>query len=722
MYTSAPLPGLFDVFYSVFTRASTSQLSKTWCGEGDVSGWFSKTAWSLAQILLWRTKQQNKKEVSLWLPDYFCNASLWPSRKLGANIFFYPVGSDMQPNYAACRQMVETNKPDIFVLVHYFGKPIPSAPARDFCLRFGAWLVEDAAHVLRPTSGIGENGDFVVYSPHKLLAVPDGAMLVVRGDGPSNLTENLFESLGDPERWAYQLSIDFRKTSDIELISAAKLSVLWLVKRLLQKLITFSLTRNTTFVEGSEEILPDLNNFTDPKMSGLAARLLYRMVPSISNVARRRQRNILMLDSMLGERNGLKESGSLTPFLRPVDREWTPYLATFKGNEDDIAEVFCDLREKGLPCSVWPDLPPEILASKDDHQAAWKLRHSMLFIPIHQSLRPSILLKSGVGRQFAQRFHGIPPASIVWERMSREEWHRFLLTAGRSSLMQTWAYGDAKSESEGWKVRRGEISINGVTEAVVQVLEKRLYGITINRINRGPIFINGCDKEHEFSVIKALRDELSGIGKRKILSFAPEFFLNGENTAFFAETGFFQFSPRVWESSWVDLSLDAEQLRKNLHSKWRNVLKVSERQGLELQIDSDLESFEWLANQCNEMMRSRGVADVPISLYKSLQKNIKIDNQQLLTFRAIKDGRVTAGVCIAQHGSAATYLLGWNGEEGRSLKANQFLLWNVILHLKNEKFKWFDLGGIDSDGTPGIADFKLGINGQRYSLIGEYWK
>lgn len=46
-------------------------------------------------------------------------------------------------------------------------------------------------------------------------------------------------------------------------------------------------------------------------------------------------------------------------------------------------------------------------------------------------------------------------------------------------------------------------------------------------------------------------------------------------------------------------------------------------------------------------------------------------------------------ICVALHGNSATYLIGWNGDVGRKLKANQFLLWNSIVILKK-----MDLGGL----------------------------
>lgn len=43
-------------------------------------------------------------------------------------------------------------------------------------------------------------------------------------------------------------------------------------------------------------------------------------------------------------------------------------------------------------------------------------------------------------------------------------------------------------------------------------------------------------------------------------------------------------------------------------------------------------------------------------------------------------------------------------------------------YFEKNGFRWFDLGGIDEINTPSIAEFKLGVNGKRYELTGEYFK
>ena len=86
---------------------------------------------------------------------------------------------------------------------------------------------------------------------------------------------------------------------------------------------------------------------------------------------------------------------------------------------------------------------------------------------------------------------------------------------------------------------------------------------------------------------------------------------------------------------------------------------------------------------------------------------------------ALHSGDPVAGVLLVRHGVAATYQVGWSGEAGRDLKAHHFLLWQSVLWLKENRYTGFDLGGIN-ETTPGIAQFKIGMGGQPFRLVGGY--
>ena len=124
------------------------------------------------------------KEFPFGFLDYFCNQSLVPLRKVGVDLQFYPVGQDMLPDWKKCRNLAKNSSPDLFLFVHYFGQLSDCHGVRSFCNERKALIIEDCAHVMVPWGKCGGVGDFVIYSPHKWFATPDGAILVIR---PKNL-------------------------------------------------------------------------------------------------------------------------------------------------------------------------------------------------------------------------------------------------------------------------------------------------------------------------------------------------------------------------------------------------------------------------------------------------------------------------------------------------------------------------------------------------------
>ena len=94
-----------------------------------------------------------------------------------------------------------------------------------------------------------------------------------------------------------------------------------------------------------------------------------------------------------------------------------------------------------------------------------------------------------------------------------------------------------------------------------------------------------------------------------------------------------------------------------------------------------------------------------------------------ILFAQDEGGVIISGIIIVTHGKGCVYLLGWNGDLGKKLKANNFLLWHAIRDAKNRGECFFDLGGVllSNPKYKSIADFKLGLNGEYYALIGEFY-
>lgn len=719
MLTLAPLPS-WQVMIRAMLRGSpsNSELAAPWCGEDDVAGLLSRSMWSLALIALWRKRQTAGSSITAWVPDFFCNSSLTALRRADTKCVFYPLTEEMTPDMDACRVLLKAAPPNIVLLVHYFGKPAPAAALRELCARSGAWLVEDAAHVLRPVGGVGAYGDFVLYSPHKHLAIPDGAVLIIRKGGPSRFSSELTTSFGSPESWPDQL------TGLRRLLGGSPVNrihpTLWLLKRLLQKLGVGRAARGLGQFSETVDSVSAGAPWIAPAPSALGRRLLAIQAESLADVASARERRQLLWDALLEAGPDCAQPPAVAD--RPAARDWTPYLASYRADAPSAEAIYNCWRSRGLPVTTWPDLPPEVLAGRDGRtRAAADLRHTRVYLSVHQSMNPSVMLQHAARLRAETPESDRPDLRWVWDATTESQWEKWLERAGRSSLPQAWAYGAAKADSSGWRVSRAVIYRDEEPIALVQVLQRRIAGlIKVARINRGPI----CLRPLQAAERRAIWERLARLGnlrRGRIVIVAPELGLDGQSVALLVRVGFRQFSPRAWESAWIDLGLESEVLRKRLSGKWRNMLVSAERAGLKLEKGSSEQLFGWMMDRYQDLLLEKDFTGVPIGVVVALRRHLN-DQSRLMILRAMAEGEPVAGICLVCHGASATYLIGWNGHEGRALKANQYLLWQAILTLKERGIRWFDLGGISRDRNPGITAFKLGLNGERYELVGEHWK
>jgi len=300
---------------------------------------------------------------------------------------------------------------------------------------------------------------------------------------------------------------------------------------------------------------------------------------------------------------------------------------------------------------------------------------------------------------------------VAWDVADRDEWERLYAAAGWSTLVQSWAYGEAKRSEEGWVPHRAVVSRAGQPVALAQVLEKRVAGLArVARLNRGPIWLRELTPADKLGVIAVLRRRWRWF-TLAALSLAPEL---PEGTSL---PGFVRRKAEPWCSARLDLSRSAETLRKGLDGKWRNMLNASEKASLLVEASPD--HLSWMLARYGELLADKGFGATPPALVQALATHAYRPDD-LLVLKASSGQEAVAGILLARHGDAATYLVGWNGDAGRKLKANNRLLWQAVVELPRRGVRWLDLGGIDDKLTPGIAAFKRGMNGEEYRLAGEF--
>jgi dTDP-4-amino-4,6-dideoxygalactose transaminase len=126
---------------------------------------------ALAEFL----KQRNARR--LWLPAYVCEAAAEGAVAGAGSVEFFPVDETLAPDSAFLRNHLRRG--DFVLAVDYFGAAPDAAFRRLVAERRDVGWIEDRAQAL--DVGAAAWGDWQLFSPRKLLGVPDGGILTRGG-------------------------------------------------------------------------------------------------------------------------------------------------------------------------------------------------------------------------------------------------------------------------------------------------------------------------------------------------------------------------------------------------------------------------------------------------------------------------------------------------------------------------------------------------------------
>lgn len=306
------------------------------------------------------------------------------------------------------------------------------------------------------------------------------------------------------------------------------------------------------------------------------------------------------------------------------------------------------------------------------------------------------------------------------------EWAGFVDRFQDANIYQTWSYG---------AIRWGEKHLSHLVlrrnDEVVAIAQLRIIRFSVFRsgvayLRWGPLcHLRGREFEPEIfhRVAVALHEEY--VRKRGLfLRVLPNAFVGSQRAELF-QTTFSQRAAAPWETGGtertflLDLTPSLEELRKNLDQKWRNQLNRAEKNGLSIQEGTEAEDFQAFAG-IYRSMRSRKKFDTTVDVdeFACIQKRLP-GTQRMKIMNCMQQGTPVAGIVCSAMGDSAIYLLGATGENGLNAKGTYLLQWTMIKWLKENGFHYYDLGGIDPEGNPGVYHFKRGLSGQDVSRIGQ---
>ena len=254
------------------------------------------------------------------------------------------------------------------------------------------------------------------------------------------------------------------------------------------------------------------------------------------------------------------------------------------------------------------------------------------------------------------------------------------------------------------------------------VMHRKILGVfRANTLFRGPLWHrDDLSQEKKLSCIKALCCAFSP-WRWNFLAVMPEETASTGMDAHYKTAGLRKIMTG-FSTAWIDLRPEPAVLRASLKGKWRNQLVKAEKEKLEISIGGRKpHQYGWLLEKESEQRSRRRYQATPLGLVPAfLAAATPKSGCSALSVSALKDRKKVAGALFLLHGNSATYHIGWAGEDGRALNAQNRVLWEGMLALKDAGIRFLDLGGLNTAELAGIARFKLGTGATPITLAGTF--
>jgi len=315
-----------------------------------------------------------------------------------------------------------------------------------------------------------------------------------------------------------------------------------------------------------------------------------------------------------------------------------------------------------------------------------------------------------------------PSPEPVWQvevdRATPAEWSAMLDLFDDANLYQTWSYGAVRwgGKNLSHVVLKRNDEVVGITQLRIVRPTSLKFGMAYLRwgpicrrrgtVLDSEVFARMADALHQEYVVK----------RRLLLQILPNAFVGSARAEVF-QSAFANFAlepsttANTYRTFVLDVAPSIEELRKNLDKKWRNQLSRSEKNGLNVVAGSGTDAYRIFSTMYRQMRdRKTFETTVDVEEFGRIQQDLP-EGQRMRILICERNGEPVAGVVASAMGDSAIYLLGATSDDGLNAKGSYLLHWTWIQWLKETGVRWYDLGGIDPDGNPGVYHFKKGFSG-----------
>jgi hypothetical protein len=332
--------------------------------------------------------------------------------------------------------------------------------------------------------------------------------------------------------------------------------------------------------------------------------------------------------------------------------------------------------------------------------------------------------QSAVGEETRSNSVPAPVWQIEVDHATPAEWARMLDLFEDANLYQTWSYGAVRwgRKTLSHLVLKGNDEVLGMAQ--LRIIRPTRLNFGMAYLRWGPLCHRrgrGLDAEAAIGMARALHEEYV-CKRRLLLKILPNAFV-GSPRAALLQSAFSRFTqePRTSANTYRTFSLDLtpslDQLRRNFDAKWRNKLTQSEKKGLKVVAGNGIDEYRTFCRMYSQMFKRKAFeTTVDVEEFGRIQENLP-EAHRMRILICEHGGIPVAGIVVSTMGDSAIYLLGATSDEGLNSKGAYLLQWTMIQWLKENGFRWYDLGGVDPESNPGVYCFKRGLSGAAVSQL-----
>lgn len=293
----------------------------------------------------------------------------------------------------------------------------------------------------------------------------------------------------------------------------------------------------------------------------------------------------------------------------------------------------------------------------------------------------------------------------VVEYTDRESWDCLLCSRLQGHLLQSWAWGELKGEFGWLPLRLAIVDAAGVPRAAAQLLVRRVLGLSVCYVPRGPVFSGdpGVDRVLLGALRRAARRH-----RAAFLRLEPDL-LDGDPAAHAVHSRLQVAGYRAAEplqpgaSIHLDLAPEPDQIFAAFSKGHRADVRRAERTGVVVRVgatEADLDAF-YTIMQATSARAGFGIhsRDYYLKAWRSAG-----DAARLL-IACDADGADVAAFLIFAWGAEGQYMYSGANAAGLKSGANHLLQWHAIRWVRERGCRRYDLWGVpDAAGSLADAD------------------